>query len=160
MPIDDWMPTVKTMMLEVHAAAKAADYIQTKGKVCGYNEWPGKVAYLPTSLISVKDGDQTYGSSSPALAHHNLKIWVFFQGVTLAQSQKMAVPFIELVRNKFATNITLGGNVDHCLPPNPPEIFYSGPGMLRYGNEEYPGLIFNYDIKEDETGTFTVSATP
>ena len=160
MPIDDWMGTVKTMMQEVHTAAKTAKVVASKGAVCGYNEWPGALTVMPTSLISVKDGDQTYGMSSPAIAHHNLKIWVFFKGLTLDQSQKMAVPFIELVRNKFATNITLGRNVDHCLPPSPPEIFYSGPGMLRYGDKEYPGLIFNFDVKENETGTFTVSATP
>ncbi len=159
MPVNDWMPEIKTNMETVHAAALAADEIATEGGVFGYNEWPGATLTLPSTLIGTIGGSQTYGVGSPAIAHHNVKIWVYVSmGISLASAQEMAFPFIERVRNQFAGQITLNAKVKHFLPPDPPALFYEGPGVIEYAGRQYAGIIFNYDLKENETGNFTPAA--
>ncbi len=61
---------------------------------------------------------------------------------------------IPKVRDKLAGDIQLGGNCVHCLPDEP---FYEGPGVITYADREYMGVVFNVIVKENETGSVTVS---
>ncbi len=159
MPVDDWGPVIKTHMETVHTDALAAEEIPTIGQIYGYNEWPPSFEGLPVSLIGTAGGSQDYGLGNPAIAFHNVRIWFYFSlGTSLAEAQKMAWPFVERVRNEFATDMQLGGNVDMFHPPPAPGIFYDGPGTLPYAGRDYAGIIFDYLLKENESGTFPVSA--
>jgi len=159
MPFEDWFPKIKTNMETVHTSALAADSIATLGTVYSFNEWPAAALSLPATLIGTIGGNQAYGVAAPAIAHHIIKIRTFVSlGISLAEAQAMASPFVELVRNQFAQDITLDGTVDHFLPDPPPALLYEGPGVIEYADKEYAGIIFTYDLKENESGTFTVQA--
>jgi len=159
MPVDDWGPIIKTNMQTVHTASQAAAEIPTAGVVYGYNQWPLKLLSFPSTLIGTQGGGQVYGEGSPAVAMHNVKIWVYFSlGLSLAEAQKMSWPFVERVRNMFAQDMNLGGTCKTFLPPPLPALFYEGPGVLEYAGTPHAGLMFHYDLKDVETGTFTVQA--
>lgn len=156
MPVDDWAPEIKTNMQAVRDAAVVAKEIPTKGVVYGYNEWPSVFLGFPAILIGTLGGSQDYSVAGPRIAHHNVRIWIFMsEGLALAETQKMAWPFVERVRDQFAQDLTLGGKANHFLPPPIPAIFYEA-GVITYGGKEYGGIIFNYDLKETES--FTVQA--
>ena len=159
MPVDDWGPVIKTHMQTIHTAALAATEIPQIGEVYGYNEWPGALSMLPASLVGTAGGGQDYGVGSPAIAELIIQIRFYFSlGVSLAEAQNMAFPFIERVRNEFAADMQLGGNADMFHPPPLPALFYDGPGTLEYSGKNYAGIIFNYLLKDNESGTFTVAA--
>lgn len=156
MPVDDWAPEIKTNMQAVRDAAVTALEIPTKGAVYSYNEWPATFLAFPAILIGTLGGSQDYSIAGPRIAHHNVRIWIFMsEGLSLAETQKMAWPFVERVRDYFAQDLTLGGKVNHFLPPPIPAIFYEV-GVISYGGKDYGGIIFNYDLKETES--FTVQA--
>ena len=156
MPVDDWGPVIKTNMEAVRDAAVTAKEIPTKGAVYSYNEWPPALLAFPSILIGTLGGSQDYGVAAPRIAHHNVRIWIFMsKGIALAETQKMAWPFVERVRDRFAQNLQLTGTVNHFIPPTHPAIFYEV-GVITYGGQDYGGIIFNYDLKETED--FTVQA--
>ena len=156
MPVDDWAPEIKTDMQAVRDAAVTAKEIPTRGAVYSYNEWPSTLFAFPSILIGTLGGSQDYSVAGPRIAHHNVRIWIFMsKGLSLAETQKMAWPFVERVRDYFAQDLTLKSKVNHFLPPPHPAIFYEV-GVLPYGGEDYGAIIFNYDLKETES--FTVQA--
>ena len=153
MPVDDWGPVIKSNMEIVLAAAKAANEVPTSGEVYNYNEWPDAINALPSILIGTLGGTQDYSIAGPKIAHHNVKIWVFVgQGLSLKETQAMAWPFVERVRDQFAKNLQLNGTVNHFIPPPHPALFYEA-GNTLYGDAEQSGIIFNYDLKETEDFT-------
>jgi len=153
MPVDDWAPEIKTNMEAVHTAALAAEEIPTQGVVYGYNEWPATLISYPATLIGTLGGSQDYSIAGPRIAYHNVRIWIFMsEGLALAETQKMAWPFVERVRDRFALSITMNGKVNHFIPPPWPAIFYEV-GVLPYGGIDYGAIIFNYDLKETESFT-------
>ena len=151
MPVDDWAPEIKAHMQIVLAAAVAAKEIPTKGAVYSYNEWPSTLIAFPSILIGTLGGSQDFSIAGPRIAHHNVRIWIFMsKGLSLAETQKMAWPFVERVRDRFAQALTLNAKVNHFLPPPIPAIFYEV-GVTSYGGQDYGGIIFNYDLKETES---------
>lgn len=159
MPVDDWAPVIKTHLQAIHTAALAAEEIPVEGEIYGYDEWPPVLEMLPASLVGTAGGSQDYGLGNPAIAFHNVRIWFYFSlGTSLAEAQKMAWPFVERVRNEFANDMQLGDTADIFHPPPAPGIFYDGPGLLEYAGKQYAGIIFDYLLKDNESGTFPVSA--
>lgn len=155
MAFDDFSPTIKTNMAAAFTAATSAGIFDDDPPVYDFDSWPGSLMGV-CALIGTASGTQEYGLSQPAIAHHNVKIWVYFpQSYALAQAMGPAVKMIELVRNQFANDIKLGGNAEHIMPADP---FYEGPGFLEYAGKPHVGIIFNYDVKENETGSFSVGA--
>jgi len=155
MAFEDFSPTVKTNMEKAFSAAVTANIFDAAPPVYDFDSWPGSIMGT-CALIGTKDGTQDYGMAEPAIAHHGLKIWLYFpSSYTLAQAMGPAVKMIKLVRNQFAGDIQLGGNAEHILPDAP---FYEGPGFLEYAGKGHVGIIFNYDVKENETGNFTIGA--
>ena len=156
MPVDNWAPIIKTNMEAVLAAALAAKEIPTLGEVYGYNEWPGNIQVYPATLIGTLGGTQDYSIAGPRIAHHNVRIWVFVgKAISLAETQAMAWPFVERVRDRFAINLQLTTTANHFIPPPPPALFYEV-GITEYAGVPQSGIIFNYDLKETEN--FAVSA--
>ena len=124
MPVDDWAPEIKTDMQAVRDAALAAEEIPTAGEVYGYNEWPSTLLAFPSILIGTLGGSQDYSIAGPRIAHHNVRIWIFMsEGLSLAETQKMAWPFVKRVRDRFAQDLTLNAKVDHLSPPLFPQSF-------------------------------------
>lgn len=151
MPVDDWGPEIVTNMEAVMDAAVAAEELPTKGAVYSYNEWPSTLFAFPSVLIGTLGGSQDYSEGGPQIAQHNVRIWVFMsKGLVLAETQKMAWPLIERVRDQFAKNMSLNATVNIFLPPPSPAIFYEV-GITLYGSDEHGAVIFNYDLKETET---------
>lgn len=144
MPLDDWMPTLRTNIKNVSAIKKAYKY----------DEIPHKLGVmLPAAIILPQEGEQEYSEGGPSIALHQVQIAVYTSPQIVPQAMGRAVPLIEAIRNALANDIQLGGNVEYCLPFTP---FYQGPGVLEYDDTPYVGLIFNVLVKENETGTFTV----
>lgn len=156
-----WTLRLKALLELALADAVAAGYFADKtGAVYNYDEWPAAVIVQPTILIGFLGGDQTYGMSSPAIAHETAKVWIFFPKFTLAIAQASSYPLVKFIRNRLAKNITLDYTVEHCLPPDPPELFFEGPGQIQYATQDQIGIILTLDVKLNETGQFEVSAIP
>lgn len=154
-----WTLKLQTQLRAVLAAMVAAgDFTEGTGEVYNYNEWPASLTATPAFLIGSGSGDTTFGMSSPSITHHNARVWVYLPTFTLAQAQAVAYPLIKAVRDAIAGKITLDGTVEHVLPPDPPLAFYEGPGELTYAGQQYIGIIFNLDVKENDSGTFTIAA--
>lgn len=152
MPIDDWMPTLKNNMAAIAGITGGA------GQVHKYDELPGSIVVFPTMIILPIGGDQEYSLGGPDIAHHVVQLTLYVANQILPEAYAVAVPFIELVRNALAADIQLGGNCEHCLPVSSPAPFYEGPGAIEYAGQTYLGIIFRVTVKENESGTFAVSA--
>jgi hypothetical protein len=148
MPIDDWMPVLRDNIASVDGIKQAHKY----------DELPGTLSVFPSAIILPIYGDAEYSVGGPIKSYHYVQITVFVANQILPQANSIAVPFIEKVRNKLAGDITLNNTVDHCLPVGLGEHFYEGPGSVTYGDKVHMGIIFRVVVKEDESGTFTVSA--
>ena len=142
---------VKSLMQDILRSSRTAREIKGIGEVYSYNEWPASIKALPTALIGVVNGNLTYQSSWAGPIQHSVGIWIYFPGVTLAEAMKQAVPIIERVKDKFAANLQLAGNVDNFMPA--PGIWYEGPGEIGYGGAEFIGLKFNYLMKMKQSTT-------
>jgi hypothetical protein len=151
MPIKDWAPTLKANMAAIAVIAE-------KGQVHLYDELPATIMVFPTMLIIPMGGDQEYSLGGPAIAHHVVQLTLFVASQLLPEAYAVAVPFIELVRNALAEDMQLGANCEHCLPVTAPAPFYEGPGAIAYGDKEHLGIIFRITVKENESGTYPVSA--
>src|SRR3989304_1008869 len=95
--------------------------------------------------------------SAPRILQHDMAIWVYLPGLTLAEGMAQAVPLVDRVWKKFAANLTLGSRVSTPPPPAPPAKWYEGPDFLGYGSASHVGMIFNYLVKESGE-SFTVEA--
>ncbi len=150
MPVDNWGPVIETNMEAVLTAAKAAGEIPTTGEVYGYKEWPADLIAFPSVLIGSLGGSQDYSISGPKIAHHDIRIWTFIaSGLSLKETQAMAWPFVERVRDRFAINLQLSATVNHFIPPPPPAKFYEV-GIVNFAGNDHAAVIFNYDLKETE----------
>ncbi len=157
MPVDDWGPKILTNCTAVLATAKSANVMKTTGKAYAYDKWPPALQPLPAIMIGTQGGSQDYGEGSPAVAIHNVRLMLYVSlGVSLAMAQQMAWPIVEIMRNQFAQDMTLDGTCKSFEPIPPPGLFYDGPGLLRYADKQFAGIIFNYRLKDVESGTFTV----
>lgn len=145
MPIGDWMPTLKTKVEEVSGITQVHTYL----------DLPAAIGAWPTAIILPREGHFEYGSGGPQKAVHQLRIAVYCAGQILPQGYAVAVPLIELIRDKLAANFTLGGLVAHIQPADGAPT-YDGPGAMRYANKQHLGFIMNYRVKENEGGTYTV----
>ena len=155
-----WTVKLKTELSTALASAVTAGiFASGTGAVYNYDAWPASLAALPSILIGFgPGGTQTYGLSSPAILHHYCRIWIYMPTFTLAQAQAAAMPFMKIVRDQLAGSILLDNTVAHIAPPQEPALYYEGPGEVDYAGQKYIALILSYDVKEDETGLFTVSA--
>ena len=144
---------VKSLMQDILRSSRTAREIKGIGEVYSYNEWPASIKALPTALIGVVNGNLTYQSSWAGPIQHSVGIWVYFPGVTLAESMKQAIPIIERIKDKFAANLQLDSNADNFQPPPTPARWYEGPGEIGYGSAEYVGIKFNYLMKMKQGST-------
>ena len=148
MPIDDWMPTLVANMEAVAGIEQAHQY----------DNLPGTLHVFPSMIILPEGGDQEYSKGGPNVAYHVVKMALYVANSVLPEAYAVAVPFIELVRNKLASDMQLGGNCTHCLPVTAPAPFYEGPGAITYGDKEHLGIIFRVIVKENESGAYPVTA--
>lgn len=146
MPIDDWMPTLKTKLAEITSLTQ----------VHSYNELPASLQAFPCAIITTRRGNFEYGLGSPAIAEHDVDIAIYTSDQILAEAHNVATGFIELVRDKLAASMQLGAAVVIIMPaPDGPT--YEGPGQLLYADKRHTGVVFHYRVTENETGKFTVS---
>jgi hypothetical protein len=154
-----YFPKIKAIVRAAFDAAFAAEVISTKGGVFSYDEWPDSFFQLPAAVIGTRDGDQTYGLGSPAIATDIVGIWLYLNGdMNHALAMKQGTDLRVRIRDGLAGSITLDGTVVHCLPPDPPARFYQGPGEMIYAGKQYVGILFSLHVKLNESGTLVVSA--
>ena len=144
--IEDWMPTLKTKV----AAITGLVQVHTM------DELPGTLQVFPCAIITVVGGSFDYSTGGPCIDIHEVQITIFLANQVLPEANALALPFIAGMRDKLAGNIKLDSLVDHILPAE--GRTYEGPGAVRYGDKEHTAVIFRYVVKENVTGTFTVSA--
>ena len=136
-------------------------------RVHTYTDLPGAIVEIPTMLVLPLRATHQYSAGGPAVWVHQLQATLYVSPAVLPESFAVAIPYIKLVRDKMAANVTLtglswsGGRVAHWLPQADAN-FYEGPGRVVYagadGNErEYLGIIFRMEVKEVETAV-TVTA--
>lgn len=140
MAIEDWMPTLGMLLGEVTGIKQAHIY----------DELPGSLLAFPALVIMPVSGTQQL---APGIALHTVQVNLYVAGSVLPEAHGMAVPFIKLIRDKVAANVTLGGLVQYCQPVVPPEKWYEGPGKLDYGDKTHVGIIFRLTVKESEAIT-------
>jgi len=144
--IETWGPKVTAKLRE----------ITTLEQVHGYDSLPSNITASPTVIWLPVGGSQSYGLSAPVAAITRIQITLYLNAALLPEGVKMAVPFIALVRDKFAANMKLDGTVNYILPPVDGNYF-EGPAWMTYKSEDrFTGINFFYDVKEIET--ITVSA--
>ncbi|HAM41547.1 MAG TPA: hypothetical protein DCP69_09480 [Candidatus Omnitrophica bacterium] len=145
MAYEDWAATLKT---------KVGELTGLTGGARDYTDLPATLQEFPVAIILPNDGDLDYSSGGPNIEMTRIKITIYTAGSILPEAMSICVPFLALVRNKFAAELTLDGLVEYILPTKP---WFSGPGVLRYGDKEgLIGIVFNYLVKENVSGDFTV----
>lgn len=145
MSIETWMPELKSVMEGVTGIEQ----------VHVYNDLPGTLAVFPCLVIMPTRGGTQYGMSAPGVSVHQVQMTLYVAMQVLPEANGLAVPFIKLVRDELAANVTLGGTVAYVLPPGLPADFYEGPGEIAYGDKKHVGIIFHIVVKENETITVT-----
>lgn len=140
MAIQDWMGALKSLM----------ERVEGMGTVRAYDDLPGTLGGYPVMIIMPVSGSQKY---SPGIGIHRVEMTLYVTNQVMAESYSRAVPFIKLVRDKLASDVTLGGLVQHMVPPEPPGLFYEGPGAIGYmfGDTAHVGIKFYVDVKDLET---------
>lgn len=116
---------------------------------------PGTLHVFPCIVMVPRMGSQVYSAGGPNIMVHRLRVTLYVTQQVLNEAYATATPFIKLVRDKLAANLTLGGLVDHVLPDTAQAMFYEGPGGIRYGEPEHLGIVFYVEVKEHETVTVT-----
>jgi hypothetical protein len=140
MAIENWMGALKNLMLSVDGIAT----------VRSYDDLPGSLAGFPVMIIMPVSGSQAY---APGIGIHRVELTVFITSQVLPEAYGRAVPLIKKVRDKLASDITLGGLVQYVAPPEPPGNFYEGPGATGYlySDTQYVGIKFFVNVKDLET---------
>ena len=124
--------------------------------VHGYDTLPAAIGASPTLIILPLEGEFDYGAGGPNTGHYEIQMTLYVTTQKLPEAYAQLVPFIELVRDKLAGNMSLDNTVEHCLPSaNAP--FFDGPGGILYAGVQYLGIIFRIEVKERES-SFTVAA--
>lgn len=145
MAIEDWGPTLASRLAEVEGLVA----------VRGWWELPAAIQELPSGILLPRQGDQSWSQGGgDNVALHDMRLTVYFANQILPEGYAVAAPFIKLVRNKLAGQLTLGNLVSHIFPLSP---FYEGPGGISYGDDQKNmlGIHFYFQVKEHET--FTVA---
>jgi hypothetical protein len=139
MAIENWMGALKDLMLSVDGIAT----------VRSYDDLPGSLAGYPVMIIMPVSGSQQY---APGISIHRVEMTLFISNQILAEAYSKAVPLIKRVRDKLASDVTLGGLVQHCMPPDAGN-FYEGPGAVGYlySDTTHVGIKFFLDVKDLET---------
>lgn len=164
MAISDWMPTLIARLGTI--TGLAANGTQPH-RVRGYEDMPATIIEYPTMIVQLVRARHEYSAGGPAIWVHELTAALYVTGQILPEAYARTVPYIKLVRDKMAANVTLGGlswsggRVAHWLPlADAP--FYEGPGRMSYGmtdstEKEQFGVLFRMEVKEVETAV-TVTA--
>lgn len=159
MAITDWMPTLTARLGTI--TGLAANGAQPH-RVHDYTDLPGTLLEVPTGIVLPQRATHTYSAGGPAVWIHELIFTIYLPGLVMPEAHAQLVPFIKLVRDKMAANVTLtglswsGGSIAHWLPLTDAP-FYEGPGVVTYGGQEQMGIIFRMEVKEVETAV-TVTA--
>jgi hypothetical protein len=145
--VSDWIDTLSAVW-EISDGKGGTVYSY---KVYEKNEFPEAIKNMPCAIT------YTQGVTMQIQASGGKSIW---QGVTefhLAEGvDKSHFPDIMLyfarIRTALASNMKLGGLVDHfkVRPDVTPSV--QGPVVLQYGSEEpHHGIIVYWEVKEDQT---------
>jgi hypothetical protein len=140
------MPTLKEKLEEIPDL-----------NVLQYDELPAKLGDFPCMLLLPMYGRFEYSDGGPQNAHHEIQLNLYVTEQIIGEGFATAIPYIELVRNKLAANMNLGGKVVTILPSQDAPT-YDGPGGVLYAGSQHLGIIFRYHVKENEGGTYTVAA--
>jgi hypothetical protein len=140
MAIENWMGALKNLLTGVPGM----------GTVRTYEDLPASLAGYPVMIIMPVSGSQAY---APGIGIHRVELALYFTNQVMPEAYSRAVPFIKLVRDKLAGDVTLGGLVQYVAPPEPPANFYEGPGALGYiyTQTEHVGIKFFVNVKDLET---------
>ena len=107
---------------------------------------PAALGEFPIALIVPSAGmELAYASSAIVAEHTAVVISIYTAQGFLPEAADIAVPFIELVKNKLAISYTLDGTVSHIEPLAP---WWEGPAGLDYAGQVYTGINFFYQVKE------------
>ena len=139
MAIEDWMGALKDLMLSVEGIIT----------VRSYDDLPGSLAGYPGMIIMPVGGSQDY---SPGISIHRVELTLYLTSQVLPEAYGKATLLIKKVRDKLASDVTLGGLVQHVAPPEGGD-FYEGPGSMgyRFSNTEHVGIKFFVNVKDLET---------
>lgn len=154
MAINDWMPTLGTKVGEIAGLdGGVRTAVQSSNNTEGL---PPSLGEVPVALIVPTEGRVEYSAGGAAHEYVQVAITLYFAPGILAEAVNKAVPFIALVRNKLAGEMSLDGTVVSILPD--PDVWFEGPGGVNYAGQEYTGIVFHYWVKEDVSSEVTVAA--
>lgn len=145
----DWMPTLASKLGEITGLTGA-----NAGGVRYYADMPHALMEFPIGLLTTIDGAVGPSASQGTIDLTQLQFTVFMPQPFLPETHSVLIPYIALVRNKLAANVTLGGLVSRVGPSSEAK-FWSGPGAVRYADKEHGGIIFRLEVKHRTTITVT-----
>lgn len=144
MALIDWMPTLASKITEIDGLDGGVRY--TPRALDSEPGLPGALGEFPIALIVPSIGlEMSYASSAIIAEHTAVVISLYTAQGFLPEASDIAVPFIEKIKNKLATNFTLDGTVAHIRPLAP---WWEGPAGLEYAAQLYTGINFFYEVKE------------
>lgn len=132
-------------------------------RIFGKDEFPEALPKIdkPIALTFITDTATSYSVGGPCINITHGFTEFHFQGGLNRSQIPYVLKFINRIEAAAAGAARLGGLVEHFLltPINAGQPSIQGPVTLQYGDEaEHWGLIVNWEVKENVTGQFTVSA--
>ncbi len=156
MAIENWMPTLETKVGEITGLdGGARSPYQSSNDSTGL---PHSLGELPVAIILPTAMQVEYSVAGPFIEVTDVQITIYVVTGILAEAMNSVIPFVQRMRDKLAANISLSSTVNHILPVAAPAKWMEGPGGVEYARKIYTGVIFHYQVKENVSGDFTVSA--
>ena len=113
-----------------------------------FEDLPAAISASPTMILLPVEGAFEYSEGGPIRGQHEVQATLYVTSQLAPEGYRQVVPFIELVRNKLAENITLDNSVVTILP-SASAPYYDGPGGIIYARKQYLGIIFRFTVKEN-----------
>lgn len=126
-------------------------------KAYGFNEIPEALSVFPCAVSFISDAvDVDYSEGGLNLVLWKGKTEFHITNDVKKNGLNDVYPYIRKVIETAAKSLTLNGKVDSFLLKQSPTIT---PAVLTWGDEiDHYGLVVPWEIRENVTGKFTVSA--
>lgn len=137
--IENWAPKLTTILKGVAGIVK----------VHQYDDLPSTIAVSPMIVWMPTDGlSLTYGLSTPNIQIMQIQITLYVTAPLLPTGVGILVPFIDKIPRAIAAKMTLENTVNYIMPRMEGNA-WEGPGDINYGEGQFTGVNFYYNVKEN-----------
>lgn len=139
MAVERWLPAL-TKLLQSAVPGTQAAYTA--------DSLPASLQALPAWIVLPRRGALELGGANIGLI--DVLATLYCSPANLPEAYAFCFKSIDLVAKAVAGNLTLGGLVAYCKPPDLPAPFFEGAGAVNsiYGDKAFIGIIYNLVVKE------------